>query len=459
METRANYVLVGLFTILTVLAAFGFIYWTAGVGDRGEMAPLRFRIPGSASGLSRGSAVLFNGVRVGDIQRVYLDVKNPSFAIADAEVDSQAPITRSTRADVGLAGLTGQANIELRGGDPSEPNLLRQAEENDTIAEITASPSAVANLLETAESLMTRADSLIGELEGFVTDARGPLTSTLKNADTFSKALADNAEGVDKLLENVGEMSDAISRVSGRLDSTLKAAEDLVTAVDSEKVAEIVDNVDRFTQRMSAASEQMDTVVSGVNEAVSSINTFSKNASETLGRVDAVVAEVNPNAVSNAVKNFEDASAAINRASGDIARISDKVGERTDDIDQFITDAQQLASRLNNASVRVDGVLAKLDNMLGSGDGDNEGLVAEARQTLTAFRNVAETLNTRVATISAGIERFSGQGLRDIEALVNESRRSISRIERAITDFEQNPQRIITGGEGTIRRYDGRARR
>lgn len=457
METKANYVLVGLFTILIVLAAFGFIYWTAGVGDRGEMSSLRFRILGSASGLSRGSAVLFNGVRVGDIQRVYLDLHNPSFAIADAEVDTQTPITRSTRADVGLAGLTGQANIELRGGDPSEPNLLRQAEENDTMAEITASPSAVSNLLQTAQSLLTRADSMLGQLEEFVTDARGPLTSTLRNTDTFTKALADNAEGIDTFLESVGDLSNTISRVSDQLNSTLRAAEDLVTAVDRQKVAEIVDNVDRFTQRMSAASDQMETIVAGVNDAVSSINTFSKNANETLGRVDAVVAEVNPNAVSTAVKNFEEASAAINRASGDIARISDKVGERTDDIDQFITDAQQLASRLNHASVRVDGVLAKLDGMLGSGETD--GLMAEARQTLTAFRNVAETLNARVGTISAGIERFSGQGLQDIEALVNESRRSITRIERAITEFEQNPQRIITGGEGTIRRYDGRARR
>ena len=102
METRANYVLVGFFTVLVILAAFGFVYWTANIGDRGETAVLRFRIPGSASGLSRGSAVLFNGVKVGDVRRVYLDLSNPSVAIADAEVDRLTPITQSTKADVGL---------------------------------------------------------------------------------------------------------------------------------------------------------------------------------------------------------------------------------------------------------------------------------------------------------------------------------------------------------------------
>jgi phospholipid/cholesterol/gamma-HCH transport system substrate-binding protein len=42
---------------------------------------------------------------------------------------------------------------------------------------------------------------------------------------------------------------------------------------------------------------------------------------------------------------------------------------------------------------------------------------------------------------------------------VQDGRRSITRIEQAITDLERNPQRIITGGEGTVRQYDGRARR
>ena len=83
METRANYVIVGIFTLVAILAAFAFVYWTAAIGDRGETAPLRVRIPGSASGLGRGSAVLFNGVKVGDVRRVYIDVTNPTVAIAD----------------------------------------------------------------------------------------------------------------------------------------------------------------------------------------------------------------------------------------------------------------------------------------------------------------------------------------------------------------------------------------
>ena len=137
--------------------------------------------------------------------------------------------------------------------------------------------------------------------------------------------------------------------------------------------------------------------------------------------------------------------------------MTSRFGERAEDIDKIISDAGQIAERINQASVRVDGVLAKLDTLLGSGEA--EGVMADASATLKEFRKVAETLNSRLGTITDGLSRFSGQGLREVEALVGESRRAVSRIEQAITNIERNPQRLLTGGEGTIRQYDGRTRR
>ena len=457
METRANYVLVGIFTLATVLAAFAFVYWTAGLGDRGEVSTLRFRIHGSASGLVRGSVVLFNGVKVGDVTRVYIDVSNPSVAIADAQVDRLTPVTRSTQADVGLAGLTGQANIEMRGGNPAEPNLFDLAEAEDAIAELTANPSAVANLLESAQSLFVRADAVLSELEGFATDARGPLTETLKNVEKFSAALGDNSGSIDEFLASVGTLSESLTSVSGRLESTLTAAEDLIGAVDREQVKETVANIEQFTSRLNDATGNIDRIMKGVEEGVASISTFTSSANETLAKVDAVIESVDPASVRTALTNFEQASTTVNAAVNDIGKVAEKVGNRADDIDAIVTDAQQLAARLAQASERVDGILVKVDDLLSSDE--TGGMMAEASETLKAFRQVADTLNARMGAITDGLARFSGQGLRDVEALVRDSRRSITRIERAITDLERNPQRIITGGAGAIREHDGRSRR
>ena len=464
METRANYVVVGIFTLVAVLAAFAFVYWTAGIGERGEVAQLRFRIPGSASGLARGSVVLFNGVKVGDIRRVYIDVTNPSVAIADAEVDRSTPVTASTQADLGLAGLTGTANIELRGGNPTEPNLFDLAEQEGKMAEMIANPSAVTNLLENAQNIFRRADAVLIQLEGFVGDARGPLTETLRNVEAFSEALGRNAEGIDTFLASVTSMSETLSGVSGRLDSSLAAAEELIRSVDRDKVAATVDNIEELTRKLDAAGDNVGQVMAGVEETVQSVARFSASANETLARVDTIVANVDkvvagvdPAAIRTALTNFEQASASVNAAVNDVSKVTQRFGERSEDIDRIITDAQQLAQRLNQASVRIDGVLAKVDDLLGSGEA--EGVMAEASETLKAFRQVADTLNARMGTITDGLARFSGQGLRDVEALVNDSRRAINRIEQAVTDLERNPQRILSGGEGGVRQYDGRARR
>ncbi|ESY13924.1 MULTISPECIES: MlaD family protein [unclassified Mesorhizobium] len=457
METRANYVIVGIFTLAAILAAFGFVYWTAQIGDRGETAELRVRIQGSASGLGPGSLVLFNGVKVGVVKRVYFDRNDPNAAIATTEIDQTTPLTKSTQADIGIASLAGQVNIELKGADPKEPNLLEEAAKEGRTAEIIANPSAVTNLLQTAQNIFTRADKVLSDLEGFTRDVRGPLTQTVKNAQTFSDALARNADGIDKFLTAVSALSDELKGVSGKLDGTLKAAEGLLNAVDKDKIKSIVANVDAVTANLKETSGQLDGVIKNVDTAVGSVNDFATRTQGTLAKVDNVLDGIDPAQVRVALANIKKASENANKAAADIAKVTDKFADRADDIDETIKDAKQLASRLNDASVRVDGILKRVDTLLGSGQAD--GVMADARDTLKSFKQVADTLNARLGTITDNIARFSGQGLSNVEALVQDSRRSISRIEEAVTDLSRNPQRILSGGDGEVRQFDGRARR
>ncbi len=457
METRANYVVVGVFTLLAILAALGFVYWKAGSGSLGELVILNVRIPGSAAGLGRGSSVLFNGVKVGDVSRVYIDINNPDVAIAETRVDRLTPVTPSTQAEIGVQGLTGQAYIEMIGGNPKERNILDKAAEEGVDAIIEAKPSAVTNILKTAQDIANRTNEVLASVQSFFDESREPLKKTLENAETFSDALAKNADGIDTFLSSVGELSETLKQVSGKLESTLTAAEDVLKAVDGEKVGQIVDNAAAFSERLDKASEGLEDIVASVDEAVKSFGAVADKAQGTLTEVDRIVAGVDPGRVSSAIANFEQASRDTRVIAQDIAKVTEKVGRRADDIDQVITDASEIARRLKDASARVDGVLAKVDGFLG--DADGEDLFAQAAETLKSIREIADTLNARMGTITDGLARFSGQGLRDVEALVRDSRRSISRIERAVSDLERNPQRIITGGEGDVRRSDGRSRR
>jgi phospholipid/cholesterol/gamma-HCH transport system substrate-binding protein len=456
METRANYAIVGLFTILVILSAFGFVYWMSQVGGGGETGKLIIRIPGSANGLSVGSAVRFNGIAVGSVRRLTIDADNPKFVLAETEVRADAPIYPDTKAALEIQGLTGSAYIELQAGTPEGTNIIKEAIEQESAAHLEAEPSNITNLLATADQIMTRANNVIGEIEGFVSDARGPLTQTMKNAETFSGALADNSEGINKFLQSISGLSETIQSVSSRLDSTLAAAQSLLEAAPPEKITQIVTNVEKVTKDVADASGDISKTVTRLSEAAASFQSVGEKAGRTIDRVDTLMAEVDPEKVRKVVDDISVASGDARVAIADAKSVVSTFTDRKDDYDQIITDVKQMANRLNAASTRVDGVLAKLDNLLG--DDETNGLMADARETLKSFRDVANNLNSRVGPIADNLQRFSTSGLSDVEALVQDARRSINRIESSISSIERDPQRVIFGGD-TVKQYDGRTRR
>lgn len=456
METKANYAIVGFFTVMVIAAAFGFVYWMAEYGRGGPMAPLAIRIPGSANGLSVGSPVRFNGIQVGSVRNLYIDRDDPKFSVAFTEVQADAPVRNTTKAILEIQGLTGAAYIELSGGDAAGENILAKAMASGEPAMLVADQSSVTNLLATADKILKRADDAIGELQGFITDARGPLTNTVKNAETFSKALADNAEGIDKFLTSVSALSDTVTGLSGRLDSTLTAAEELLRSVDPKKIDSILANADEFSANIAAASDKIGVAVDGFTATADTFNQFGKNAGETLRKIDGLVASVDSQKVTQVVDDVSVAVADARKAVSEFSALSTRISGRQEDIDQAITDFTQLSNKLNNASSRVDGILIKVDALLGSDD--TNSLSAEARRTLESIRGVADNLNAKIGPIADNLARFSSSGLRDIETLVDDTRNTVRSLDDAIGNFDRDPQRLLFGGD-TIKQYDGRTRR
>ncbi|MEP3197629.1 MAG: MlaD family protein [Lentilitoribacter sp.] len=564
METKANYTIVGLFAVFVTAAAFGFIYWYAELWQTGKFARIVVQIPGSAAGLNVGAPVRFNGIPVGQVTNVNIDLTQPKFVNARAEISVDTPINASTIIKLEAQGLTGASILEISTPEGAGTDMLLKAYEQGTSIQFEASPSGIANLLETAEKIMVRTDAIVGQVENFVTTAQDPINATLKNAETFSKALTDNAEGIDEFLKSVSGLTGTIQSLSTRIDGTLASADRLLTAIDPQKIVNTLANFEKLSgeatlslakidklvsevqpgqigetvKNITAASndarvaiEQAKEAISGIGASSDDISKMISDVSETAqklnaasGKVDALLSEVKPGQIGKTLEDISTASAdarvalaeakkvveTVGGRSGDIDEMISTVGEtakqlnsatqkvdtllaevdpaivrqalsdistagtdaretlaeakkvvssvggRSDDIDQMITDVSEIAKRLNAASSRVDGVLAKLDGFLG--DGDSSSLMTEAQDTLKAFKDIANNLNRRIGPIASNLERFTGSGLQDVEALVVETRRSISRIERSITEIEKNPQRLIFGGE-TVKQFDGRTRR
>ena len=192
METRANYALIGAFTLAVIAAAFSFVFWFSGGDKPSNRKTIRLVFTSSVSGLSRGSYVLFNGLRVGEVTKVDL-ADDPRSVFALIEVNQRTPVKTDTRARLEFQGLTGVASVALTGGSASAADLVGS---NGSPPEITAERSDFQNIVETLQNLSGKLDNMLDKADRLVSDNTGSITKTVKNIEAFSSALAENSDGL-----------------------------------------------------------------------------------------------------------------------------------------------------------------------------------------------------------------------------------------------------------------------
>ena len=180
METRANYVLIGLFTLAVILGGFGFVYWFNTIGAAGDRAPYRIVFEGSVSGLRTGASVLFNGIRVGEVTDLKLNPAAPREVVAVVAIDKSVAVRADTWVNLEYQGVTGTASIALKGGSQSAPPAP------GTPPTLRVDAGAAADVTQTARDAMRRLDSLVADNEAV-------LKGALKNIEAFSQTLASNS--------------------------------------------------------------------------------------------------------------------------------------------------------------------------------------------------------------------------------------------------------------------------
>jgi phospholipid/cholesterol/gamma-HCH transport system substrate-binding protein len=197
METRARYALIGLFMLAVILGSFAFVYWLENKGGFGQREAYQIRFQGSVSGLLIGSAVLFNGIRVGEVTNLSLSADAPDQVIATIGVDPNTPINSDTQVGLETQGLTGGAAVTLRGGSASTPLAPG---EGGSPPMLIAAPLASQDWTEAARDTFQHVDAILSENSD-------SLHSAIKNIDTFAGALARNSDKVDGILAGIERMT------------------------------------------------------------------------------------------------------------------------------------------------------------------------------------------------------------------------------------------------------------
>ncbi|HUU25668.1 MAG TPA: ABC-type transport auxiliary lipoprotein family protein [Methyloceanibacter sp.] len=195
METRARYTLIGLFMLAVILASFGFVYWLENKGGFGERETYRVQFESSVSGLLVGSAVLFNGIRVGDVTGVALNPNAPQQVIAAISVVKHTPIREDTRVSVEQQGLTGGVAVTLIGG--TSTTLLAA---DGGVPTLVAPPGVGQDWTQSARDAFQGVEAMLEQ------NAR-PLNEAINNIEVFTDALARNADKVDGILAGIERMT------------------------------------------------------------------------------------------------------------------------------------------------------------------------------------------------------------------------------------------------------------
>ena len=197
METRARYALIGSFILAVIAASFAFVYWLENKGGFGQRDYYQVRFESSVSGLLVGSAVLFNGIRVGEVMGLALDPEHPDRVIATIGVADGTPVRSDTRVGVESQGLAGGVALTLVGGDAASPPVTA---ENGAMPLLSADPGA-------GQDWQSLGREVLRKLDNILADNADNLHSAIANFNTFTDVLAKNSDRIEGLLAGLEKLT------------------------------------------------------------------------------------------------------------------------------------------------------------------------------------------------------------------------------------------------------------
>ena len=291
METRAPYILVGGFVVLVVVGLVIAVLWFAQVQFNQQVSYYDIFLKGSVTGLTTGSTVRYNGVPVGRVSEIRLDPVDPNQVRVTVELTAPTVVKTDAVAALEQQGLTGGAFINITGGSRESPPLERQPGQRYPV--IASRASGLQQVEEVAPEVLNRLIALTDRLNDLVNDHnRQALAETLENLRKISAVVASRSDEID-----------------GAINDGSAALHDLRTTLDQANHILV-----HLNEAIPPAGQSQATL--------QSINDASRNFADMAKRLDAILAENQP-------------------------QIRDFTRRGLDQLDQLVAQTQQLVAQLS----------------------------------------------------------------------------------------------------------------
>lgn len=234
METKANYLMIGGFVLGVLALAFIFVFWMTNLAGGGKRYFIVF--DSSVAGLTTGSSVGFNGIKVGEVQSMQLDPADARKVQVLISVHADTPVRENSHASMQSLGLTGGTGIQVSAGTPDSPFLVATAE--TPIPVIAADRGGGQGLFDAAPAVMNNANALLLRLNDLVAENQESIHKTLINVENVTTMLDQRKEDISKTITDVQTGAQSFKDLSGKLEVSLGDNLDSLTRTAKDSLQE-----------------------------------------------------------------------------------------------------------------------------------------------------------------------------------------------------------------------------
>ena len=276
METRSNHVLVGTVTLALLAGLLVFIVWLAGLSNQATKC-FDIYFSQGVGGLNKGSSVNFQGVPVGQIEKISLLPDRPEFVWVRVEVDAETPVLQGTTAQIKGVGFTGVSEIALEGAVKGGRPLTQIGPQGCPV--IPASSVGLGALLNSAPELIDRIQRLTERLTELLSD---------RNQNAISDILENVEKTTDVLAQRAPDLADAIgdariaARNAGIAAQRVGVLADSTTQLVNEQGKPAAEDLRKAIGAVQRSAENLDAMVA---DARPGVQNFSKNTLPEVNRL------------------------------------------------------------------------------------------------------------------------------------------------------------------------------
>ncbi|MBF9059027.1 MCE family protein [Rhodobacterales bacterium HKCCSP123] len=425
METKANFLLIGLFALAGMLGILGFFLWLARVELDRQFAYYDVRFT-SVAGLSAASDVRFSGLPVGQVVDVSLSPDRDGTILVRLEVDAATPVRTDSVATIESQGVTGVSFVGIGPGTVESPLLSPEAGE---VPEIEAGRSTLQALTEDAPELVTETLRVVREIgDLFSGENEGRLERIIVNVETASEEFVAALEGISGITTTVTEFTEQINRFNTTLDALTQDLSVVLTSAN-ETLLSIDLLADQATAVVASGTDTL-------NIAQGAIAEGQRYIAEDLTAVTAGIQETLVALRTELSTMRTDASAlmATLGTTGETATLRLQEAEATlVRIDTLLGSLDTTSAAVGAAATRIDGLI-----------------VEQGAPLLTETRAAVAAATEAIATINATAETDLPAVMADVRAAAETARGVITSVGADLTAATTGLPELVTQAGSTL---------